>query len=147
MKNPHGSFLTSRRRWNKVANKSKKSKSQVKREKFNYRNAYLKKNPGLFGCVWICSICHLPVIGKSNLAIDHIWPLARGGPNRLFNTAAAHKSCNSKKRAKMGLYVPNGYIGKVVETAIFRSRDIIKFLIGAPLLLGVILIVFIIFGG
>ena len=130
-----------------MSKKTKKTKSQIKREKFNYRSAYLKKNPGLFGCIWVCSICHLPVIGKSNLAIDHIWPLAKGGVNRLFNTAAAHKNCNSKKSAKTGLYIPNGYLGKVIETVIFRSRDLIKFLIGVPLLLGGILIIFIIFGG
>lgn len=33
--------------------------------------------------------------------VDHIRPIAKGGSHTFANTAAAHASCNSKKRARL----------------------------------------------
>lgn len=66
----------------KHASTSYMSKSKRKREAFNYRKAYFEKNPGLFGCIWFCSQCGIPMFGKDNVQVDHIIPLAGLGINR-----------------------------------------------------------------
>lgn len=44
-----------------------------------------------------CYYCHEQV-GRSNLTMDHIVPLSRGGKSRKGNIVAACKDCNSKKK-------------------------------------------------
>lgn len=57
----------------------------------------LKKNPGLFGCIWFCSQCGIPMFGKDNVQVDHIIPLAGLGINRTINTVAICPRCNREK--------------------------------------------------
>lgn len=55
---------------------------------------------------WRCGICHHPinrhVAVPSPMAatVDHIVPLARGGPHSYANVQAAHFMCNSRKGAR-----------------------------------------------
>lgn len=57
-----------------------------------------------------CHICGkaidyaLPNLDPWSFVVDHIKPLAKGGTDTPDNTAAAHRECNSKKRAR--LYAP-----------------------------------------
>lgn len=102
------------------------SKTQRKRLAYNYREAYFKKYPGLFGCIWFCSQCHKPLIGRKNVQVDHIWALGAGGVNRTFNTVAICAKCNRKKSAKTGLYLIHGGISKVSEVIMFGIRDILN---------------------
>lgn len=101
------------------------SKSQRKRASFNYRASYFEHNPGLFHCIWFCSQCHKPLIGKKHVEVDHIVPLAGAGINRTFNTVAICHKCNQRKKAKAGLYSVNGAISKVFEKIIFTIQKII----------------------
>lgn len=43
-----------------------------------------------------CGICHLPV-DEADKSLDHIMPIAKGGPHILENLQVAHLSCNKKK--------------------------------------------------
>ena len=54
-----------------------------------------------------CHICGNPIDytlrwpDPKSFVVDHIIPIARGGPHTFENTAAAHADCNSKKRARL----------------------------------------------
>lgn len=54
-----------------------------------------------------CGICEepidytLPHLDPMAYVVDHITPLARGGPDILGNKQAAHRSCNQTKAAKV----------------------------------------------
>lgn len=54
-----------------------------------------------------CHICGkaidytLPHLDPWSFVIDHVVPLAKGGQDMLSNVKAAHRECNSKKRARM----------------------------------------------
>lgn len=67
------------------------------RRSYDYRGEYFKKNPGLFGCIWFCSLCHKPLIGKKNVEVDHIRPLNKGGLNHVSNCTACCRECNRSK--------------------------------------------------
>ena len=45
----------------------------------------------------ICYYCHGNV-GKTNLTMDHVVPLSRGGKSRKGNLVPACKDCNNKKK-------------------------------------------------
>ena len=45
----------------------------------------------------ICHYCHRQV-GRENLTMDHVVPLARGGKSKKGNIVPACKECNSKKK-------------------------------------------------
>lgn len=53
-----------------------------------------------------CHICGQPIdyALKSphpmSFEVDHLVPLSKGGPDTLANKAAAHRTCNSTKRAR-----------------------------------------------
>jgi 5-methylcytosine-specific restriction endonuclease McrA len=53
-----------------------------------------------------CHICgrpinyELPYLDPMAFVIDHVVPLARGGKDDITNIKAAHRECNSKKRAR-----------------------------------------------
>ena len=100
----------------------KMSKTQIKRNAYDYRRMYFKRNPGIRtglkppkDRMWFCSQCHRPLIGKRNVQVDHIWALGKGGINRTFNTVACCAKCNHKKAAKMGHYLVMGEISKLIE--------------------------------
>jgi len=54
-----------------------------------------------------CGICGnpidylLPHDDPMSFTVDHIIPLSKGGPDRIDNKQAAHRRCNSTKRARL----------------------------------------------
>ena len=54
-----------------------------------------------------CHICGQPIdytlphLDPGAFVVDHVIPLARGGVDDITNKAAAHRSCNSTKRARL----------------------------------------------
>ncbi|TAJ46346.1 MAG: HNH endonuclease [Herbiconiux sp.] len=54
-----------------------------------------------------CGICGdtidytLPHTDPRSFVVDHVIPLAKGGPDRIENKQAAHRDCNSTKRARI----------------------------------------------
>lgn len=54
-----------------------------------------------------CHICGQPIdytlphLDPMAYVVDHLVPLSRGGSDDLSNKAAAHRSCNDKKRARL----------------------------------------------
>jgi len=54
-----------------------------------------------------CHICGAPIdytlewLNPSAFVVDHVVPLAKGGADHISNKAAAHRSCNSTKRARL----------------------------------------------
>lgn len=86
------------------------------RASYNYRAEYFKRNPGLFGHIWFCSQCYKPLFGKKNVVIDHIIPLAKGGPNRVSNCTAICRKCNLAKSDKIDGRVIKGSIFKIFES-------------------------------
>jgi len=53
-----------------------------------------------------CGICGRPIDyllphdDPMSFTVDHIIPLAKGGADRIDNKQAAHRTCNSTKRAR-----------------------------------------------
>jgi 5-methylcytosine-specific restriction endonuclease McrA len=53
-----------------------------------------------------CHICGeaidytLPYLHPREYVVDHVKPLTKGGADTIDNKAAAHRECNSKKRAR-----------------------------------------------
>lgn len=53
-----------------------------------------------------CHICGKPIdytlphLDPGAFVVDHVKPLKLGGTDTLSNAAAAHRECNSKKRAR-----------------------------------------------
>jgi 5-methylcytosine-specific restriction endonuclease McrA len=54
-----------------------------------------------------CHICGQPInyelhyLDPKAFVIDHVTPLHKGGADELHNIKAAHRHCNSKKRARL----------------------------------------------
>lgn len=54
-----------------------------------------------------CHICGQAILFDADwlhplsFVVDHVVPLAKGGADNLSNKAAAHRECNSKKRARL----------------------------------------------
>ena len=54
-----------------------------------------------------CAICGEPINYELRwpdprcFVVDHIVPIAKGGPHTFENTQPAHADCNSKKRARI----------------------------------------------
>ena len=54
-----------------------------------------------------CHICGqsidytLPHLDPMSFVVDHVKPLAKGGQDIIENKKAAHRDCNSKKRARL----------------------------------------------
>jgi 5-methylcytosine-specific restriction endonuclease McrA len=111
------------------------------RDSNDYRNEYFKKNPGLLGCIWFCSVCGKPLLGKDKVQVDHIVPpsafahkkykkgnlvsntsfLSRA-MNSSFNTVAACPTCNQRKSDKIGLVTARGVLAKTGEIAIGTAQ-------------------------
>lgn len=88
---------------------------QEYRESYPYRKEYFKRNPGLFGCVWFCSQCYRPLFGQSQVYVDHIQPLNKGGLNHVSNCTAICRKCNLSKSDKVDSRVLKGKAFKLVE--------------------------------
>lgn len=93
-----------------------KTYSQRKRDKFPYREAYLKHNRGIAGTWYLCYNCG-KILTKSTMQVDHIIPLnSKFGFNRLFNCSTLCEKCNKTKSDKLeAKYVVKGYLFKVLE--------------------------------
>lgn len=102
-----------------------KSSTDKKRRSYNYRREYFKKYPGYLGCIWFCSQCKKPIIGKKNVQVDHILALNAGGANKRFNLVAICKKCNLKKSDKTGIYLVNGMVSKILEVLTFGIQDLV----------------------
>ena len=56
---------------------------------------------------WMCQLCHEPIDRTAqaphplSASLDHVIPMARGGPHTYGNVQAAHFRCNSLKGARM----------------------------------------------
>ena len=54
-----------------------------------------------------CHICGQPIdytlphLDPKSFVIDHVVPLAKGGTDTIDNVKAAHRDCNSAKRARL----------------------------------------------
>jgi len=54
-----------------------------------------------------CHICGQPIdytlphLDPMSFTVDHVKPLAKGGADTMDNKKAAHRECNSKKRARL----------------------------------------------
>lgn len=54
-----------------------------------------------------CGVCHEPInyqahhLDPLSFTIDHVQPVARGGPDTLDNLQAAHRKCNRSKSDKV----------------------------------------------
>ena len=65
-----------------------------------FRSAIAKSKPA-------CHICGQAILWDADhmdplaFVIDHVIPLAKGGLDELSNIKAAHRECNSKKRARI----------------------------------------------
>jgi len=76
----------------------RKSRNTAQRDRDRARIKATKAN---------CHICgkpidyDLPYFDPMAFQVDHIIPLSRGGADDLTNKAAAHRKCNSKKRARI----------------------------------------------
>lgn len=102
--------------------KSHYSSTRAYRMSYPYREMYFKQNPGIFGCIWICSQCYRPIFGKKNVVIDHIVPLNKGGKNDVSNCTACCRSCNSHKSDIVDYRVVKGKIFKVFESNAYRAQ-------------------------
>lgn len=114
-----------KRSYNYSKSNHSKSLTQKRREAYDYRSEYLKRNPGLFGCLWFCSQCGKPMIGRGHLQVDHILPLHKGGINRTFNTVAICPECNKRKSDTVDLRVAKGYTAKIIEVVLFTIQKIV----------------------
>lgn len=99
-----------------------KSNTQKKRAQYDYRAEYFKRNPGLFGSIWFCSQCGKPLFGKSQVVVDHIIPLGKGGRNHVSNCTACCYDCNLAKSDKIDGRIVRGYVFKFFESSLFRAQ-------------------------
>lgn len=92
------------------------------RESYNYRREYFKRNPGMFGCIWFCSQCYRPLVGRKSVVVDHIVPLSKGGINHVSNCTAICQKCNRNKSDKIDGRILKGSIFKFFESNVFRTQ-------------------------
>lgn len=107
--------------------------TQRYRASYPYREEYFKRNPGIFGYIWICSQCYKPIFGKKNVVIDHIVPLNKGGRNHVSNCTACCRECNSRKSDIVDYRVVKGKIFKIIESGAFNTQHGIGALIALAL--------------
>lgn len=116
------------------ANKLKISvaNSEYKRNS-KYRNNYMETH--MDDKVHICAYCGWP-IKKKDITIDHIFPVDKTSKsvrlqkqmkwfgiddiNSEKNLCVAHKSCNSRKGSKTGVWVFKGFLGKIKALWVVR---------------------------
>ena len=89
---------------------------EEKRNSYNYRDKYLKHNPGFFNSFYLCSQCFRPIT-KDDLEVDHIFPISRWwAPNHLVNLVSTCRTCNRRKSDKVSFSIQlRGVIVKLIE--------------------------------
>ena len=102
-----------------------KTEGQKKRESFDYRRAYLKHNPGLFGGIYICSQCGKPMT-RSHMQVDHIIPIAnKFSVNRVINCVAICPTCNKIKSDRTDTkFIVKGIIFKILEDIVVLVQNL-----------------------
>lgn len=87
-----------------------------KRNSYNYRDKFLKHNPGYFNSFYICSQCLKPIT-KDELEVDHIFPISRWwAPNHLINLVSTCRTCNRRKSDKISFWIQfRAVLVKIVE--------------------------------
>lgn len=95
------------------------------RKSYNYRAEYFKRNPGLFGCIWFCSQCYRPLIGKDKVIVDHIIPLSQGGRNHVSNCTAICSKCNRSKSDKIDGRILKGESLSSLRVTSFVPRGVL----------------------
>lgn len=64
-----------------------------------------------------CHYCQKPIRG-SDIHLDHVFPLSKGGAHASYNLVPACHACNSTKRDKMpNQWTPNGQLEMVLTHA------------------------------
>lgn len=109
-----------------------------------YRDNYMEAH--MDDKIHICAYCGWP-IKKENITIDHIFPVDRTSKNLRLqrqmkkfgiedinsekNLCVAHKSCNSRKGSKTGIWVFKGFLGKIKALWVVRwvIRAVIAFVL------------------
>jgi hypothetical protein len=77
--------------------------SRARARRFGVENEYISKWQVFERDEWICGLCHEPVDRQAKWpawgfpSIDHIVPLAVGGPHTYANVQCAHLGCNLLK--------------------------------------------------
>lgn len=137
---------------NNRRNNRNRKKDGYWRDSYDYRRAYLEKNPGICGKVFICGYCGKPIWGAENMQVDHVIPPSRFSKktyrqgellsdtswqarllNTSFNLVASCPECNRKKSNQITpLYVTKGFGSKIVQTGIHSAAS----LTSAAVLLG-----------
>lgn len=117
------------------------------RESNNYRSEYFQKNPGLLGCIWFCSQCGKPLMGKDQVQVDHVVPpsafahkkyrnsklisntsILSVALNSSFNTVSICPKCNLKKSDNIGFCTAKGTFAKVGEVILSILQKVSRFL-------------------
>lgn len=96
-----------------------------KRLKYDYRAQYFRRSKGLFGTIWFCSQCGIPLL-RHQVQVDHIVPLkSKVGINYHTNTVAICARCNQKKSARVGLVTAKGFAAKIIELILFGLQNLL----------------------
>lgn len=108
-----------------IAELSKKSKFE---RADNYRQEFLKENPGIFFGHYMCVYC-FRIIPKERMQVDHLvavnrlnknplWKLlfmfSKDGVNTTMNLYPACATCNNHKKDKGGTWIIRGQIGGII---------------------------------
>lgn len=110
---------------NTISELSKKSKFE---RADNYRQEFLKENPGILFGHYMCIYC-FRIISKERMQVDHLvavnrlkknplWKLlfmfSKDGVNTTMNLYPACATCNNHKKDKGGTWIVRGQIGGVI---------------------------------
>lgn len=126
----------------------------------DYRDTFFKTKAPTIGNFYFCSYCGR-LVHKDNLTVDHLYPVDKAQKNirlqkhlqrkglssinDIKNLVPACASCNSKKRAKMGLWVVKGEIGRIQK--LWYVRHLIRIAVILTLLKIAIPYITILLGG
>lgn len=124
------------------------------RDNNDYREEYFRKNKGLFGRVYICTGCGVPIIDKSKAHVDHMIPpsLALGKTlsgrrksdgllaralNHEFNCVIKCRTCNLRKGNRLTpMVIAKDVLGKSIEVGIKVSQVALTLGLAATLMTG-----------
>lgn len=120
---------------------SYKSRTQIKRESYDYRSRYLEHNHGLFGGIYLCSQC-FRIMSREEMQVDHIVPIAKWfAPNRVFNCVSICPTCNKKKSDKISKsLIFKGLLMKMFEEFYILIQRIIILLLRLLLVLLIMIV-------
>lgn len=102
-------------RWQRLR-KARATKAGVRSEEYTLADVYAQTGG-------VCHICKRPCGPRhgADWHVEHIIPLAEGGPDTLGNLAPAHPACNRAKGAKLTT-LPEGPLRRAVVTLAIAAR-------------------------